>query len=215
VGTAGSEKYRLSVVSTRGPDDVSEAQHRDVHILAPPRETADVALDLDRIRGIPSGRYRVEFVAFGEHRLIQRAGTTYRAGGLHDQPGHRRRLLAGRQKLHGANDVHLFDRASTAAIPAGARRVGAGRSVHHGIDVGRGDHLGERITQVGAHELGAPHSAQQFWARRHGVHRENTVDLRIGRESNSQPPADESAGSGDQDRRWRHAAPAPRAETTS
>jgi hypothetical protein len=38
------------------PDDIGEAQHRDRHIRPPPGETADVALDLNRILGVPGGR---------------------------------------------------------------------------------------------------------------------------------------------------------------
>ncbi len=72
--------------------------------------------------------------------------------------------------------------------------------MHDGVDLPVADDLGdERVTDVGAHELGAAHPAQQVLARRDRVDRDDVIDQRVLRQPGGQIPAEKPARTGDQD----------------
>jgi hypothetical protein len=77
--------------------------------------------------------------------------------------------------------------------------------VHDGVDAGVGDDLGdEGVADVGAHELGAAHPAQQVARGRDGVDAQDPVDVRVGGQPRGEVPAEEPADAGDEHDGWRH-----------
>ncbi len=91
-------------------DEVREPQRGDRHVRAPSGEPAQVALDLDRVLGVPAGRQVLRRHRLVEQRGITWAGSVHRRGGLEHHAPYRRRLLARREQLHRADDVHLLHR---------------------------------------------------------------------------------------------------------
>lgn len=131
----------------------------------------------------------------GEHDRIVRVRAVDLGCRLHDHPAHRRRLLTGGEQLDRAHHVEFLE----SGTPTGARHVGRRGSVHDGVDLAVADDLGdERVTDVGAHELGAAHPAQQILARRDRVDGDHVVDQGILGQPGRQIPAQEPARAGDQ-----------------
>ena len=71
--------------------------------------------------------------------------------------------------------------------------------MHHGVDVAVADHLGDnRISDVGADELGPAHPSLQILARCDRINGDDVIDRRILHQPRGEITAEESAGAGDQ-----------------
>ena len=131
------------------PDHVRRAQHGHGHVGAPPGEAPHVGLDLRDVLGVAGARLPLRPHVLGEHRRVAVGGAVERGARLHDQVPQRRRLLAGSEELHRADDVLLLHRRPAAGV------AGAGDHAHvdDGVDVLAGDHLGDhRVADVGPDE---------------------------------------------------------------
>ena len=131
-------------------DEVREAQGGDAHLRAPAREAAYIALDLDGILRPSGGRRVTRLGLLSEHRGILRTASVHRRGRLHDEGVNAGSLLAGGKQLHGADDVDFLHRRSTAGLPRGRQDT----HVHHGVDSGLAQDLGDHgAADIGAHEV--------------------------------------------------------------
>ncbi len=100
---------------------------------------------LGRVLGeAPAGRV-LRLDPLAEHGRVAGRGPVDAGGGLHHQPAHPGRLLAGAEQLHGADDVGLLHRGAVGGAQAG----GADAEVHDGVHPVLGEHPGQcRAAQV-------------------------------------------------------------------
>ena len=179
----------------RRADHVGQPQNRHCDIGPPAAQSARVALDVEAVLGEPVAEGPTAGAVLGEHDRIVGARPVHLGRRLQHDAAHRRRLLTGREKLHRAHHVDFLQRSAA----TGARRVGRRRGVHHRVDVAVADHLGdERVSDVGADELGAAHPAQHVLAGCDGVDGDDPVDHRVLRQPGGQIPAEEPARTGNQ-----------------
>lgn len=127
-------------------DEVGEARHRDIHITAPPNETAEVALRSTTASWRSPRPAGPSVRPAGEHRWIP--GTApYTA--LVDFTTSRANVVDFWQAARSCmvpEDVRLFRRAASAPwpTPTGVTRIDDHRNMHHGVDLAGEDHLDDQ-----------------------------------------------------------------------
>ena len=174
-----------------GAHDVGAAQRRDGDVGATPGEATHVALDLGDVLEVTAAGTPPGLHVLGEHGRVATGRAVDRGRGLHHQLLHALGPLAGRQQLHGADDVELFHRPAAAGRP----RSRDDAHVDDGVDVLLGDDLrDDRVADVGAHER---HLADVALGR-HDVDADDARDPRVlGQVSRSLAP-EVSGDPGDQ-----------------
>ncbi len=156
-----------------GPQDVREPQdaHRDVRPSA--REAPHVALDLGGVLGEAARREGFRLGGLGEDGRVPGGAAVDAGTGLHHEPSYRRRLLAGPEELHGADDVRFLDGAVRAAR---SRTASGDRKMDHRVHGVLGQHSGDRrLSDVRTDELRRSEPVR----RCHRVHRDHPLDVRV------------------------------------
>ena len=180
----------------RRSDHVRQSHDGQRHIGPASAQTAGIALDVDAVSSESvSGRPSAGAV-LGEDHGVVRVRPVDLGGGLEHDAAYRRRLLAGREQLHGTHDVEFLE----GGAPTRTRHVGGGGGVYHGVDVTVADHLGdEGVADVGANEIGPAHPSLQVLAGSDRVDGDDLLNQRVLRQSGGEVTAEEAAGTGHQD----------------
>ncbi len=171
-GHDGQPEVRRDRAVDVGADHVGGPDLGHAYVGPAAGEAADVALDLGDVLGVPGLGQPPRLHVLGEHGRVAVAGAVHRGRGLHHEVLEAGCLLAGREQLHGADDVELFHRVAAPGAAGGRDHA----HVDDGVDVLLGDDLrDDGVPDVGAHERDVADVA----ARWDDIHTDDAADGRV------------------------------------